>query len=195
MKFAGWPIVGWCAVVLTALIALVLGSNGTGEEGIRAVIRLTARTSIVIFSLAYVASSLRVFWRSPLSKWLLANRRYVGVSFALSHSLHLLFIVFLYQVSEAFRRDLSATTVIFGGLAYVFMAAMAATSSDRAYAALGRRTWKTLHTAGMHWIWFIFFFSYMPRALKSPAYIPAAAVLIASLAVRVAAYRRQRQQR
>jgi len=193
MKMAGGSIVGAAGVVLAVLVVLVLGWNGTGEEGIRAVIRLTARTSIAIFALVYIASSLRVFWRTPTSKWLLANRRYLGLSFAVSHSLHLLFIVFLYQGSETFRRDLSATTVIFGGLAYVFMAAMAVTSSDRAYDAMGRRAWKALHTAGMHWIWFIFAFSYLPRAAQSPAYIPVAAVLLAVLGVRVAAYRRQRR--
>lgn len=195
MTLAGWPIVGWCAAVLLGLVALVLGSNGTGEEGIRAAIRLTARTSIVLFMLAYVASSLRALWRTPATKWLLANRRYVGVSFAVSHTLHLLFIVALYQVSEEFRRDLSMTTVIGGGLAYVFLYAMALTSSDRAYQLLGRRAWKTLHTAGMHWIWFIFFVSYLPRALKDPLYIPFAALLIAGLGVRIASRLRLRQAR
>lgn len=195
MGIAGWPMVGWCAVALAALVALVLGIDGTGEEGIRAVIRLTARTSIALFMLAYAASSLRAFWRTPATKWLLANRRYVGVSFAVSHSLHLLFIVLLYQVSEEFRRDLSATTVIFGGLAYVFMAAMTATSSDRAYERLGRRSWKALHTAGMHWIWFIFLASYLPRALQTPGYVPFAALLIAGAGLRIAARLRQRQSR
>jgi hypothetical protein len=52
--------------------------------------------------------------------------------------------------------ELSLSTGIGGGLGFAFFFAMALTSSDAAVAALGRRSWKLLHTVGAYWIWFIF---------------------------------------
>lgn len=192
MKLAGWPLVGWMSAALVALFAGLLAVYGAGEEGVRVVVRNSARTSVLLFSAAFAASSLRVFWRNPTTKWLLANRRYVGVSFAVSHSLHLLALVALWQVSESFRADLSPITIVFGGLAYVFLFAMAATSFDGAVAALGARRWKRLHRTGMWYIWFIFAQSYVPRALMSAAYVPVALLLFATLGLRIAAWRRQK---
>lgn len=196
MKLAGWPIVGWCSVALLAMTAFLLAVNGTGEEGVRTLVRHSAQTSIVLFMAAYSASSLRALWRTGASKWLLANRRYLGVSFAVSHTIHLAALIALYQVAESFRSGLNAATLVGGGLAYVFLFAMAATSFDRAQAWLGRRPWKILHTTGMHYIWLIFFQSYLPRALiTSPVYAPFVVLLLTGLGLRVAAWRRSRLRR
>ena len=111
-------------------------------------IRATARTSLALFGAAFTASSLRSLWRTPATGWLLRQRRYLGLSFAFSHALHALAILGLALVlGDAF--EINLVTVIFGGGAYVMIALMAATSSDRAVrlarpaplapAALGRR--------------------------------------------------------
>jgi DMSO/TMAO reductase YedYZ heme-binding membrane subunit len=187
-QIAGWPIVGWVTVILIGLIAALLAINGTGEEGLRSVIRATAQTSLVLFLAAFVASAWQRIRRSAASRWLLANRRYVGVSFAVSHALHLAFIIALANTA-AFRRDdeIETTTLIFGGLGYVFIAAMAATSFDRTAAWIGRRAWRRLHTVGAYYVWAIFVLSYVPRAVMAPAYAPLALVLFAALGLRLAA--------
>lgn len=190
---AGWPIVGWSALIVAGLSTAALVTAGDGEAGWRAVIRLTARTSFVLFTAAFVASSLRALWPAPSTRWLLANRRYVGVSFAASHAVHLLAIVALTRVTPDFRPD--PATLVGGGLAYVFLAAMTATSFDRTAAWLGPRRWRLLHKSGMYYCWFIFFISYVPRALLAstradPAlYAPFVAALLGSLVLRAAARR------
>src|SRR5437867_6975059 len=80
----GWPIVGWAALVVVAIVAAILITLGTGEAGLRAAIRATARTSVVLFCVAFSASALRRLWPGTASAWLLANRRQLGVSFAVS---------------------------------------------------------------------------------------------------------------
>jgi len=188
MTLSGWRIVGWATVVLVALFAALLVLNGTGEEGVRSVVRHSAQTSFALFIAAYSASSLRAFWRNDLTEWLLANRRYVGVSFAVSHTIHLLSLVALYQVAESFRTSLDASTIVGGGLAYVFLYLMTATSFDTTAAMIGRRAWKILHTTGMHYIWFIFFISYTPRMLiTSVVYAPFLILLVTGLGLRIAA--------
>jgi len=183
----GWPLVGVAAATLVLMVIALLARFGTAEPGIRVVIRATARTSFVLFMLAFVASALRRAWRNAATAWLLANRRYLGVSFAVSHVLHLLAIFALYDWSlRRFVVQTGAAAILLGGLGYVFVLAMAATSFDRAVSWLGARRWRRLHAAGMYYLWTIFTISYVPRVVMgSAAYAPLAIVAIAALALRI----------
>ena len=88
----GWRLVGVAAATVVLMVVVLVAQFGAAEPGIRVVIRATARTSFVLFMLAFVASALRRAWRNDATAWLLANRRYVGVSFGISHVIHLLAI-------------------------------------------------------------------------------------------------------
>jgi hypothetical protein len=181
-------LVGWAAAGITAMVAALLAAAGTGEPGIRLVIRATARTSVVLFALAFAASSLRRAWPGRVSGWLLANRRYLGVSFAVSHLAHLLAIFALAGWSASgFFSSSPPTVLVFGGIAYLFIAAMTATSFDRTAAWLGPRRWRRLHTVGAYYIWFIFSLNFVPLAFTSPLYWPFALALVGAFLLRLGA--------
>jgi hypothetical protein len=78
--------------------------------------------------IAFLASSFAKVFRSEVIRWLLRNRRYFGLSFAISHLIHLIFIFALNHLmkGELFR---SYPTQIFlgGGLGYVFILLMSLT--------------------------------------------------------------------
>ena len=86
----GWQVTIWISVALVALTALQLAVWGREEEGIRVVVRSSARSSVLLFALAFSARALRSLWSRPTTKWLLVNRRYLGVSYAVSHAVHAL---------------------------------------------------------------------------------------------------------
>lgn len=159
-RSASSPFSGW-GLTLRIFAALVLGSLalfavfGTGEEGVRVWIRATARASVTLFLLAFTARPLRQFLRNDATRWLLANRRYLGVSAALAHFLHGIALVWLYQAFPGVEQP-DLTTLIGGGLGFALYFAMGLTSNEAAVAALGKRGWKLLHTAGAYWVWFIF---------------------------------------
>jgi hypothetical protein len=182
----GWRLLGWATVALLAMVFALTAVYGLDEAGMRVLIRATARTSFAFFLAAFVASPLRRAWRSPTSAWVLANRRYLGLSFAVSHALHLGAIFALYHWSA---RELVAGTnpvvAVVGGFGYVLLALMAATSFDGAVAWLGVRRWRLLHTIGMYYLWFVFAVSYVPRALGASAYVPVAALAVAALSFRL----------
>jgi sulfoxide reductase heme-binding subunit YedZ len=187
---AGWPLVGWSALLIGALVAVILATRGSGEAGLRAVIRTTAFTSLVLFSGAFVAAAANRAWPSDLTRWMRQNRRYLGVSFAVSHFGHLAAIISLTATVPGFHPSL--VTVSLGGLAYLFLLAMVATSFNRTAAWLGPRAWRALHTTGMYYIWLIFFLTYLPRLAKAPLYGFLVAVLLAGIGVRgFAAVRRR----
>src|SRR5512139_2053464 len=178
---AGWPLVGWAFLGLAAMVLLTLAIFGVTEEGMHAVVRYTARSSLTLFGAAFVASSLRALWPTPATRWLLVNRRYLGVSFAVSHAMHLAGILSLARMSSAFRADVDMVTVIFGGFGFVVAGVLAATSSNRAVAWLGARRWRALHKFGVYYLWFIFAVTYLPAAIKYPSYIGFMALLVAML--------------
>ena len=196
---AGGRLVGVSALLLLAMSVAILAWEGTGEPGLRMLVRATARTSLALFGTAFAASSLRRLWPTPATGWLLRERRYLGLSFAVSHALHALAIYALALVlGDAFEIDL--VTILGGGGAYLMIALMAATSSDRAVARLGRRRWRMLHLVGGYWIWIIFANSYTARAVmalargsESLAYVPVAVFVWAVLGVRIAAALRARR--
>jgi sulfoxide reductase heme-binding subunit YedZ len=182
------------SALLVAMCAGILHSQGWNEEGFRAVIRATARTSLAFFLIAYVASPIRAFIRNGATKWLLAKRRYTGLAYAVSHTLHLMAIVALARGDSDF--ELSPIAIAFGGTGYAFLYAMAFTSTDRAVAALGIGRWRTLHRTGMHYNWFIFLQSYIGRALSGEILYVGLAILISAAAmVRAAAFARARRSR
>ena len=183
---SGWPIVGSAALGVAAMIAAILAVAGTGDEGIRLVIRATARTSVLLFTAAFVASALHRAWPGRVSRWMLANRRYLGVSFAVSHLAHLLAILGLGGWSLARVVEVAGLgTVMLGGVAYVFIGAMTATSFDRTAAWLGPGRWAQLHTAGVYYLWAIFFLTFAPGLFKSALYWPFTLALLAALLLRV----------
>ncbi len=194
-RLAGWSIVGWCALVLVALMAGILGVEGVDETGLRAAVRTSAQTSFVLFTSAFSASALCTTWPRPWTRWMLRNRRSLGVSFAVSHFLHLIAISALaVTLGDQFKLD--PPTLVGGGLAYMFIAAMTATSFDRTAAWLGPRAWRRLHTTGGYYVWFIFFISYAPRAaITSLWYAPVVCSLLAVIALRVFVQLRGRRRR
>ena len=194
-RFEGWRIAGTVAVAAMAASLLLLAWYGANEDGVRAIVRNSARSSLILFLLAFAAASAHGLLRHRATAWLLRNRRYIGVSFAISHLYHLFALLALaLWFPHPFLDQLGAPTLIGGGIAYLFIAAMAATSFDRSRAYLGPTRWSILHTLGSYYLWAIFAQSYGSRALNDSAYLPYVAALLAVILLRAAsALRRHRR--
>lgn len=190
MGFRRWGITLWLALALIVFDGLLLAVVGTDEQGVRVLVRATARIAAAIFIGVFAASSLQRLWRTPLSRWLLANRRYLGVSFAVAFGLHLLSLLLLGALHpNPFLGDLEVPTLVGGGIASALIAAMAFTSSNRAQARLGRR-WRQLHLAGSYTAWAIFVQSYAGRVLDGWLEALLFTLLLGALALRIAVRRR-----
>lgn len=194
MAYRGWAITGWNAVALVAMSALVLAAAGTGEDGVRMLIRATARSSALLFLIAFLARPARQLWRTNATAFAIKNRRYFGVSMAVSHLIHGIAIVWLLSVFPS-AYQVNATTLVGGGLGFVFIAAMAATSSDAAFKALGRARWQLLHRTGVWYLWFVFAFTFVPDAQYGwdATHTLAVAAFAAAPLVRAAAYAKTRR--
>lgn len=189
-RFEGWTIF-WAVTLALALMSfLFLATLGWDTEGYRMVIRATARTSLALFLTAFLASSLLARWPGDLTRWLRRNRRYFGLSFAMSHAIHLAAIVTLARTDPATFWTLSNKgSIIAGSSGYFFIALLAAISFDRIVAWLGPSLWKRLHTTGTWFIWISFVLTNGKRIPVSGWYAFPVAILFAVMVVTLAARR------
>ena len=162
-----WPLPIAYLLFIAGVCAAIATTPEPGAEQVRAIIRATAFTSAVPFLLLFVASPLQRLRPSAASRWLIRNRRYLGLSVAASHFWHLIAIVVLVRTFSSGGAGIATLTKIFGSAGFVLLAAMAATSNDASQRALGRG-WGWLHVVGVYVLWIDFIFTYSGTATIAP---------------------------
>lgn len=179
--FEGWRLFGLLALTLIGLSLWIAAMRQFEVDGVRMVIRFTARTSLLLFCLAFSAAALARLWPNTWTHWQRRNRRYLGVSFAASHAIHAIAITaFAMRDPAGFAAATSTVSYIFGGIGYLVIIALTATSFDRSAAMLGPRAWRRLHLVGGYYLLLQFMVSFGKRIPEMPLYalflVPLAAV-------------------
>lgn len=137
--------------------------NGTDEDAIRFLIRYSSKFSAFFFALAFSASSINYFIKSNATRSLLKYRPHLGLIFGVFHSFHLGFLIWLqYAIHPVFTLA-KTSSLVGGGLAYVFMYLMVLTTFPQIRSKIDPNNWKRLHTIGGYWIWFIFIKTYLRK--------------------------------
>src|SRR5713101_4482490 len=151
--FEGWRLFAVLTLVLAGLCIGIAGMRQFEVDGVRMVIRFTARTSLLFFCLAFGAAALARLWPTIWTRWQRRNRRYLGVTFAASHGLHATAIAAVAVMDPAsYAAATSIAAYIFGGSGYAFIVAMTATSFERTASAIGPRAWRMLHLTGGYYL-------------------------------------------
>lgn len=187
----GWRLTGVLSLLLAAMAAGFLLVH-PDVEGLRLVIRSTARTSLVLFALAFAASALSTLAPGSFTRWQRRNRRYLGVSFATSHLIHLVALIALVRIdAQIFWTLTNPVNIALAGTAYVLLAAMTATSFDVTASWLGPRRWRLLHLVGGWYIWLSFAVSIGKRLPQGPIYWAMMALVLAVAILRLIAMSRR----
>ena len=186
--FEGWRLFAVLTLTLIALSIWIAAMRQFEVDGVRMVIRFTARTSLLFFCLAFSAAALLRLWPNAWTRWQRRNRRILGVTFAASHGIHAIAIAcFAVMAPASDAAASSAASYIFGGIGYAFIIAMTATSFDRTALAIGPRAWRLLHAVGGHYLWFQFMVSFGKRIPDMPLYALFLIPLLATMALRLIA--------
>jgi sulfoxide reductase heme-binding subunit YedZ len=184
--FEGWRLFAVLALTLLALSVWIAGMRQFEVEGVRMVIRFTARSSLLLFCMAFAAAALARLWPNAWTRWQRRNRRYLGVSFAASHGIHAVAILaFALMDPAGFAAATSLASYIFGGIGYAAIVAMTATSFDRTAKALGAQAWRRLHLIGGYYLLFQFMVSFGKRIPDMPLYTLFLLPLVAVFALRM----------
>lgn len=189
--FEGWRLLAALTLSLTTLSLWIASMRQFEVEGVRMVIRFTARSSLLLFCLAFSAAALARLWPNGWTRWQRRNRRYLGLSFAASHTIHAIAIIAFARMDPAgFAEATSPASYLFGGIGYAVIIAMSATSFDRAAALVGPRAWRMLHLAGSYYLWLQFMVSFGKRVPAMPLYAAFLVPLLIVLALRMIAMAR-----
>ena len=186
--FEGWRLFGLLTLTLIGLSIWIAAMRQFEVEGVRMVIRFTARTSLLFFCLAFSAAALARLWPNAWTRWQRRNRRTLGVTFAASHAIHAAAIgCFAAMDPPGFAAQTALANYIFGGIGYAFIILLTATSFDRTAALLGPRAWRALHLTGGYYLLLQFMVSFGKRIPDMPLYALFLIPLFAVFALRMIA--------
>ncbi len=152
----GWNL--YWLITTPISIAVVIAMSGidlSQAENVSSMIQFSVRCSVPLLYVAFAASSLQVMFPSQFSRWLLRNRKMVGLSFATSMAWQLLFILGLvgihtqYYVAEVYL----LSDAIEGVVGYAFLFAMVLTSFKFGRSRLSNKQWKLLLRSAIYYIW------------------------------------------
>jgi len=156
------PFISSVTTIILVIVGANLLSSGINEDSLRSCLRITAQTSLCLFLTTFIASPLHRLNKSNTSKWLMMHRRYLGITFGVSHIIHLGLILWL--LNRFYQNDwsglASSSSLITGSLGYIFIFAMLITSNNMAIKKLGHINWKRLHSFGMYTLFCIFTLTY-----------------------------------
>ena len=183
------------ATSVTCTISLLTANTSVLQESIE-LVRLSVRLATPWLYLAFAAAPIYLLFPGPSSKWLMRNRRFIGLSFAVGMAWQLVFIaVVLVQHPEYSEANIFTLDSIAGRApGYLFLTAMTLTSFRFGRRHLSQKQWKMLHKSGGYVLWFSLCATYIAASVTtpSPVYVTYAALGIAVLALRILASRRQK---
>jgi hypothetical protein len=140
----------------------MMGTDLSSGEGVSSMIQLSVRCAIPWLYLAFAASSIHVLFPGMLSRWLLRNRKIIGLCFAAAMAWQLLFIVWLVSIhNDYYVEEVYVLRDVFEGiLGYFFLISMTLTSFKFGRKRLTPRQWKYLHKIGIYSLWIYAFSVY-----------------------------------
>lgn len=191
-KKSNWLLVylifGTCVVSMLAVIFMA----GFNEASVRLNIRWSARFSIVCFCLAFMASSFHSFFKNSFSTFLLSNRKYLGVSFAIIHLIHLALLFVLHYEFDPIFVTRPIVELVLGGLAYLFLVLMFLTSFNRISQLISKANWNRLHTLGGYWILIVYSNSILGRVVNGQiGYLPLGILVLSVWLLRILTWSRR----
>ncbi len=155
------PLNGWTlfwlvsGAISAAMIIEMLRFDLSSPTDISHLIGYSVRMSVPFIYLVVAASAMPVLFPGVFSTWLLRNRKYIGLCFAVAMAWQGLFI----YVMSGFHRDYYYEEVFYlrdeleGSTGYLFLTAMVLTSFQFGRKYLSQQQWKLLHRSGMYFLW------------------------------------------
>lgn len=186
----------WSLVTIVVGVSLIYFINlfytlGFTEETNRQAIRMSARIAVVLFSMAFGGAALHQLHQNPFTWWMRMNRRFLGISFAILHLIHLFFLGLLQQNFHPIFYEKDMLSLLVGGIAYMFVILMFLTSFPFFLKYLSPENWKLMHRVGGYWILTLFIISYVKIAMVEPGFIRILVMLGIVLIVRLLDFRRR----
>jgi hypothetical protein len=174
-KFPSAPKLSIVAFLAAACLAAgCLLVFGTDTKAIRRTLAVTARFSYIWFWLTYAGGAIAFF--VPWFRRVARHGREFGLAFVSSHSIHLLLVIWLYQISP--EPPIALNGAVFFGIGVGFMYLLAFLSIKRFARMLDPWLWRATLLIGIEYIEYAFLTDFWvnplhPMSMKQfVAYLP-----------------------
>jgi methionine sulfoxide reductase heme-binding subunit len=154
------------------------------------IVLYSVRCALPLFFVVFTASSLATLLPGSYTRWLLANRRYLGLAFAFAMAWHLSFVAYFLI---RFRPQLNARAIEADVVGLVFLVAMTLTSFRPFARHLTLGNWRRLHKTGIYSIWLLVLYIYQgsARSERDLYHFAMLGALVAIWFLRIFAWARQ----
>lgn len=197
-RLQGWPLFWILAALLLAVESrLVTVVDWSSATDIRWLIGMNWRLAAPYFLLTFTASPLQRLYPARITRWLLVNRRYFGLAFAVGAFCQIAPIVTLALRFRPSLADIHAESSQYGeDLIYLTLVLMSVTSFQVTTRYLSLRTWRRLHSTGIYLLGGLYGANYLYFALNEPSIIYSLLCLafVAAWSLRAAVWWRRRSE-
>ena len=144
------------------MVYSMTGIEFTSGPAVSSMIQLSVRCAVPLLYVAFAASSVNVLMPGSFGRWILRNRKFIGLSFAAAMAWQLFFILWMFtQYTEYYIEQVYVLSDLIEGVGgYLLLAAMVLTSFRFGRSRLTAKRWKILHTVGIYWLWMYIWFAY-----------------------------------
>jgi hypothetical protein len=158
-----WRLFGLIVVPMTVavLVAMAQRDMATGQA-VSELVTLSVRLAVPWLFIAFAASSLLVLVRNPVTRWIMQNRKIIGLCYAAGMGWQLFFIAWLLfaHFDLYMERSYSPVALFEQVPGYAFLIAMTVTSFKFGRSRLTGRQWRLLHRVGIYWLWAVTWTTY-----------------------------------
>ena len=148
--------------ISTVMVFSMMGIELNSARAVSSMIQLSVRCAVPLLFVAFAASSVNVLFPGLFGRWILRNRKFIGLSFAAAMAWQLFFILWMVtQYTEYyFERVFALSDVIEGIGGYLLLTAMVLTTFKFGRKRLSNKQWKILHKVGIYWLWIYVWIAY-----------------------------------
>ena len=152
----GWNLFWLISIPMSAaMLVEMLSADLSAPPDVSGLIGFSVRFAVPLIFIVTATSALQALFPGPIPAWLLRNRKFIGLCFAVAMAFQGAFIGIMssiysdyyYEEIFYFRDELEGST------GYLFLAAMVVTSFEFGRKRLSPRQWKLLHTSGVYFLW------------------------------------------
>ena len=192
LRLNSWSLFWVLALAASAANLLSLPqADFHSARGMSPIILRSVRFALPLFLAAFAASSLALLLPSAGSRWLLMNRRYVGLAFAFGMTWHFSFVAYTLWT---FGNPLNAKATALDVVGFLSLLLLTLTSFRLFARRLTPLNWRRLHKTGSYVIWLVATAIYFHSVREGGDVFHRVvfAVLLAAFALRAAAWTKKR---
>ena len=159
----GWNL--FWAITLPISLAVILKMSSVDlstARGVSSMIEIAVRCAVPLLYTTFAASSVNALFPSDFGRWILRNRKFLGLAFAAAMAWQLTFILWMVTLhADHYVNKIYALSDVIEGIGgYTLLIAMTITSFKFGRSRLTLKQWRILHTVGIYWLWTYAFVTY-----------------------------------